>query len=86
MRALVAHHRVEMVDLIDELDRLAVPLDSGHIVGLDALKQASCLVDDHLFADPAGYQLGHQRRADGNTACSANGPDHCDAWPTVDTP
>ena len=42
------------------LDRLAVPLNGGDIVGLDAVEQAPCLVDDNFFADAAGHQLGRQ--------------------------
>ena len=35
----VAHDGVEVVDLIDELDRLTVPLDGRHVVGLDPVEQ-----------------------------------------------
>ncbi len=59
-----------MIDLGDQLERLAVPLDRGHIVGLDPFEQAAGLVDDHFFGDPGRAPVHRRGRAGGSTARS----------------
>jgi hypothetical protein len=53
----VLQHGVEVDDVVDELDRLAMPFNSRDLTTNDAVGQGSCLVDDHFLVDAAGLQL-----------------------------